>query len=126
MTPNPAVNRTVLGAASPASAAGYLSRWASEGSTVTALRPMQAATYPAYLEAAIHGYAQDNVSAGRWPQVGAIERSREDFESLLPHGLDTPDNFYAVGQFYREFRQVDDAEVIAQLRAAGRKDRKPC
>ena len=60
---------------------------------MTALRPMQAATYPAYLESAIHGYAQDNVSAGRWPQVGAIERSREDFESLLPHGLDTPDNF---------------------------------
>jgi ribosomal protein S18 acetylase RimI-like enzyme len=60
---------------------------------VTALRPMQAAAYPEYLESAICGYAQDNVSARRWPQVGAIERSREDFESLLPRGLDTPDNF---------------------------------
>jgi putative phosphoribosyl transferase len=34
--------------------------------------------------------------------------------------LDTPEGFYAVGQFYRDFRQVDDDEVIAELRAAGR------
>jgi ribosomal protein S18 acetylase RimI-like enzyme len=54
---------------------------------------MQAGTYPVYLESAIKGYAEENVAAGRWPQVGAIERSREDFESLLPLGLDTPDNF---------------------------------
>jgi ribosomal protein S18 acetylase RimI-like enzyme len=54
---------------------------------------MQDNTYPAYVEAAIAGYADDNVTSGRWPQAGAIERSREDFESLLPHGLDTPDNF---------------------------------
>jgi ribosomal protein S18 acetylase RimI-like enzyme len=60
---------------------------------VTALRPMQADTYRAYLESAVKGYAEENVAAGRWPQVGAIERSRDDFESLLPHGLDTPDNF---------------------------------
>jgi predicted phosphoribosyltransferase len=32
--------------------------------------------------------------------------------------LQTPDFFYAVGQFYRDFRQVDDAEVIALLAAA--------
>src|SRR5258706_6564681 len=54
---------------------------------------MQADTYPAYLESAIKGYAEENVAAGRWPQVGAIERSLENFESLLPDGLDTPDNF---------------------------------
>lgn len=54
---------------------------------------MRPETYPAYLEAAIAGYAQDNVAAGRWPEVGALERSREDFASLLPAGLDTPDNF---------------------------------
>jgi putative phosphoribosyl transferase len=29
--------------------------------------------------------------------------------------LQTPDNFYAVGQFYRDFRQVDDQEVIDAL-----------
>ena len=33
--------------------------------------------------------------------------------------LATPPGFYAVGQFYRDFRQVDDTEVIDLLRAAG-------
>jgi putative phosphoribosyl transferase len=33
--------------------------------------------------------------------------------------LDAPPFFQAVGQFYRDFRQVDDTEVIALLRAAG-------
>ena len=37
--------------------------------------------------------------------------------------LDVPEGFYAVGQFYRDFRQVDDAEVVALLRLAGRTDR---
>jgi len=36
--------------------------------------------------------------------------------------LDVPESFYAVGQFYRDFRQVDDAEVVALLRTAGRPD----
>ncbi len=34
--------------------------------------------------------------------------------------LDVPEGFHAVGQFYRDFRQVDDAEVVALLREAGR------
>ena len=33
--------------------------------------------------------------------------------------LQTPAFFHAVGQFYRDFRQVDDDEVIDLLRAAG-------
>jgi putative phosphoribosyl transferase len=33
--------------------------------------------------------------------------------------LDTPEFFHAVGQFYHDFRQVEDSEVIALLRAAG-------
>lgn len=33
--------------------------------------------------------------------------------------LDRPEYFQAVGQFYRDFRQVEDREVIALLRAAG-------
>jgi predicted phosphoribosyltransferase len=32
--------------------------------------------------------------------------------------LEAPFDFYAVGQFYREFRQVEDEEVIACLEAA--------
>lgn len=37
--------------------------------------------------------------------------------------LTTPPGFYAVGQFYRDFKQVDDAEVVDLLRAVGTKAR---
>ena len=30
--------------------------------------------------------------------------------------LSTPDQFGAIGQFYKDFRQIEDAEVIALLR----------
>jgi predicted phosphoribosyltransferase len=33
--------------------------------------------------------------------------------------LETPADFQAVGQFYREFRQVEDEEVVACLESAG-------
>ncbi|MEP7301738.1 MAG: GNAT family N-acetyltransferase [Caldimonas sp.] len=58
----------------------------------TLLRPMRREAYPAYLEAAIAAYAEENVTAGRWPETGALERSREDFRSLLADGLDTAGN----------------------------------
>ena len=60
---------------------------------VTILMPMRPESYPAYVEASIAGYADDNVRVGRWPQAGAVERSRADFASLLPRGVETPDNF---------------------------------
>jgi ribosomal protein S18 acetylase RimI-like enzyme len=49
--------------------------------------------YAAYLDAAVAGYAEDSVACGRWPPEGALERSRADFDSLLPAGLATPDNY---------------------------------
>lgn len=58
----------------------------------TTLQPMREASYPAYLEAAVVSYAQENIDAGRWTEDTALERSREDFNSLLPQGLATPDN----------------------------------
>jgi putative phosphoribosyl transferase len=50
--------------------------------------------------------------------------STEALEKVRPHAdnvvcLQTPAYFHAVGQFYQDFRQVDDDEVIALLRAAG-------
>lgn len=57
------------------------------------LTAMRAETYGPYLEAEIAGYAHDNVASGRWPEDGALERSRAEFENLLPHGLATPDNY---------------------------------
>jgi len=54
--------------------------------------------------------------------------SREAVAKVTPHAddvvcLDVPEGFYAVGQFYRDFRQVDDAEVVALLRMAAGADR---
>lgn len=60
---------------------------------MTTLLTTRPERFAAYLEAAIAGYAQDNVSAGRWPEVGALERSRDDFASLLLQGLATPEPF---------------------------------
>jgi putative phosphoribosyl transferase len=50
--------------------------------------------------------------------------SREAVDLVRPHCdelvcLSIPPGFHAVGQFYRDFRQVDDAEVVALLRDAG-------
>lgn len=36
--------------------------------------------------------------------------------------LEAPSDFYAVGQFYREFRQVEDEEVVACLQTQGARD----
>jgi predicted phosphoribosyltransferase len=51
--------------------------------------------------------------------VEAAEKVRRDADELV--ALDTPAMFYAVGQFYRDFAQVSDAEVIALLREAPRR-----
>lgn len=60
---------------------------------MTTLKPMRHEAFEAYLEAAIAGYAEDNIASGRWPREGALARSREDFNESLPRGLDTPDNY---------------------------------
>jgi ribosomal protein S18 acetylase RimI-like enzyme len=57
------------------------------------LSPMKSDGFAAYREAAARGYADDNVASGRWPSVGALQRSFEDFDDSLPQGLATPDNF---------------------------------
>jgi putative phosphoribosyl transferase len=43
-----------------------------------------------------------------------------DFEGIADElvCVETPGGFFAVGQWYRDFSQTSDAEVIASLRAA--------
>jgi ribosomal protein S18 acetylase RimI-like enzyme len=60
---------------------------------VTILVPMSAESWPHYLDAAVAGYANDNVDAGRWPAEGALARAQADFDISLPQGLATPDNY---------------------------------
>ncbi len=53
---------------------------------------MRRESFAPYMQASVAAYAEDNVACGRWPQEGALARSLAEFESLLPQGLDTPDN----------------------------------
>ena len=59
---------------------------------MTVLVPMSAAYYDPYVRGAVEDYAHDNIIAGRWPEAGALARSRAEFDALLPQGLATPDN----------------------------------
>ena len=47
-----------------------------------------------------------------------LERLRSEVDQAVC--LETPEDFYAVGQFYRAFPQLRDAEVIATARAGAR------
>ena len=49
----------------------------------------------------------------------ALARIETDADDVVC--LDAPANFYSVSQFFEEFAQVSDEEVIRTLRAAGRK-----
>jgi ribosomal protein S18 acetylase RimI-like enzyme len=56
----------------------------------TTLQRMTEQAFARFNEAAIADYADENVAAGRWPAEGALERSRQEHERLLPQGLATP------------------------------------
>jgi len=60
---------------------------------MTVLQAMPPEHFPVYAEASIAGYANDNVRAGRWPAVGAVDRARADFGLLLPNGTATTDHY---------------------------------
>lgn len=46
-----------------------------------------------YLDEKAIYYAKEKVKAGSWPEKGSLERSRKEFERLLPNGLDTPNQY---------------------------------
>jgi RimJ/RimL family protein N-acetyltransferase len=57
------------------------------------LLPMTQPEYEPWLEQAITDYADDKVRAGTWEAGEALERSRAEFQRLLPDGLATKDNY---------------------------------
>lgn len=57
------------------------------------LIPMSQTELDAYLEAAIREYADDHVRAGNWQAEGALERSKQEFDALLPQGVHTPKQY---------------------------------
>nr|WP_219632421.1 phosphoribosyltransferase family protein [Haloechinothrix aidingensis] len=50
------------------------------------------------------------------PVASTSARARVETEADAVHTLDEPPTFYAVGQWYRDFHQVEDDEVHAILR----------
>jgi ribosomal protein S18 acetylase RimI-like enzyme len=57
------------------------------------IRPITAAEYAAWVAEAVPAYAADKVASGAWAAGLALELSRKEFESLLPQGKDTADNY---------------------------------
>ena len=49
--------------------------------------------FEAFLEQEIPEYAADNVRAGYWDESEALEKSRQQIESLLPQGLQTKEHY---------------------------------
>lgn len=60
-------------------------------SPVTRLEPMTQARYDAWLVATIRDYAAEKVASGNYPDDGtSLDRSKAEFDALLPQGLQTP------------------------------------
>jgi ribosomal protein S18 acetylase RimI-like enzyme len=54
---------------------------------------MQQDDFEVFLERGIREYAKDHVRNGNWPAEGALERSKKEFESYLPDGLHSKDQY---------------------------------
>lgn len=54
---------------------------------------MNEESFSHYRQHAIPAYAKDNVESGRWQESGALERSEQDFDRLLPEGLSSKSNY---------------------------------
>jgi ribosomal protein S18 acetylase RimI-like enzyme len=57
---------------------------------VTRLAPMTQARYEDWLVATIREYAAEKVASGNYAEEGSLERSKGEFDTLLPQGLQTP------------------------------------
>lgn len=57
-------------------------------------RPMTPLEYDRYLDISIVDYAEDKGKAGNWLAEEALSRSKAEFDSLLPQGLQTPQHLF--------------------------------
>lgn len=46
-----------------------------------------------FLEPAIAGYAQGHIDDGQWTKEEALEKSRAEYQSLLPEGVASPNQY---------------------------------
>jgi ribosomal protein S18 acetylase RimI-like enzyme len=57
------------------------------------LIPMDQSDFEAYCEHSIREYAAEHVKTGNWKESEALEKSRAEFNKLLPNGLQSKDDF---------------------------------
>jgi len=57
------------------------------------LVPMEQENFKIFLEHGIREYAEDHVRNGNWSAEEALERSKKEFEQLLPDGVNSRDQF---------------------------------
>lgn len=63
------------------------------------LKPMSQKDYDAYLSTAVTNYAGEKVKAGTWTEQLAFQKASEEYQRLLPNGIQTPNNyFYRIDQ----------------------------
>jgi GNAT superfamily N-acetyltransferase len=55
--------------------------------------PLTPEEYRAFVEEQVAHYADEQVRAGNWGASGALTLARSQIQSLLPKGLETPDQF---------------------------------
>ena len=85
-------------------------------SSSVCLSPMSADQFRAYRAIAERTYADNIVTSGTMPEVEALHKAAEDFERLLPHGVDTADHEFwtafdadeEVGMLWLGFIQKSD------------------
>lgn len=57
------------------------------------LELMSTEDYKHFLEISIVDYAASHVKAGNWKEEESIEKSTNEFNQLLPHGIETPNQY---------------------------------
>ncbi|MFZ5859059.1 MAG: GNAT family N-acetyltransferase [Chloroflexota bacterium] len=57
------------------------------------LIPIEQNDFDVFLEQEIFEYAQDKIKSGNWLSEQAMEKSRAEFQNLLPDGLATKDQY---------------------------------
>ena len=57
------------------------------------LEPIQQEDFDRMIDTEIRGYAEEHVRNGNWPAEGALERSKKEFDTLLPDGIHTKDQY---------------------------------
>lgn len=66
--------------------------------TTVELRPMTPDEYQVWHEQSLLGYAESMAASGYCSQAEAEPRARQQYEQLLPEGLDTPDHGLLVAE----------------------------